>query len=115
LRCGDAFDDDAFGFKVGDPVVGTVTHGDRFFEECDERAGGLGEPAVGGLVPVDGEVVGGVTLWAGEGLLEDAGEGADAELADGVGTGADGCDSQVHLLDRLSLGIVGFGFDAETY
>jgi hypothetical protein len=63
---GDAFDDDAFGFEVGDAVAGAVTHHDRFFQERDERAGGLGEPAVVGLVPVDGEVVGGVALGAGE-------------------------------------------------
>jgi hypothetical protein len=93
LGCGDAFDDDTFGFEVGDAVVGAVTHHDRLFEKGDEGAGGFGEPAVGGLVPVDGEVVGGVTLGAGEWLLEDTGEGAYAELADGFGAGADGCDS----------------------
>jgi hypothetical protein len=93
LGCGDAFDDDTFGFEVGDAVVGAVTHHDRLFEKGDEGAGGFGEPAVGGLVPVDGEVVGGVTPGAGEWLLEDTGEGAYAELADGFGAGADGCDS----------------------
>jgi hypothetical protein len=91
--CGDAFDDDAFGFEVGDAVVGAVAHHDRLFEKGDERAGGLGEPAVGGLVPVDGEVVGGVALGTGEWGLEDTGEGVYAELADGFGAGADGCDS----------------------
>jgi len=74
-----------------------VAHRDCLFEEGDERAGCLGKPAVGGLVPVDGEIVGGVTLGAGEGLLKDAGEGAYAQLADWVSAGADGGDSQVHF------------------
>jgi len=73
---GDAFDDDAFGFEVGDSVVGAVAHVDRLLEERDERAGGLGEPAVGGLIPVDGEVVGGVALGAGERGFQPAVEGA---------------------------------------
>ncbi len=63
---GDTFDDNAFGFEVSDAVVGAVAHHDRFFEEGDERARGLGEPAVVGEVPVDGEVVGGVAFGAGE-------------------------------------------------
>jgi len=62
----DAFDDDAFGFEVSDSVVGAVAHHDCFFEEGDERARGLGEPAVAGLIPVDGEVVGDVAFGAGE-------------------------------------------------
>jgi len=97
---GDAFDNDALGFKVGDAVVGAVAHHDRFFEEGDERARGFGEPTIGGLVPVDGEIVGGVALGAGERLLKDAGEGIDAEFADGFGAGADGGDSQVHLFGQ---------------
>ena len=76
LRCSDAFDDDTFGFKVGDPVIGAVAHVDRLLEEGDERARGLGEPAVVGEVPVDGEVVGGVAFGAGEGCFEPALEGA---------------------------------------
>jgi hypothetical protein len=94
---GDAFDDDAFGFEVGDAVVGAVAHVDGFAKESDEGAGGFGEPAVVGLIPVDGEVVGGVAPGAGEWLLEDAGEGAYAEFADRVGAGADGCYAEVHL------------------
>lgn len=73
---GDAFDDDAFGFEVGDAMVGAVARHDRLFQEGDERAGGLGEPAVGGLVPVDGEVVGRVALGTGEWCFEPALEGA---------------------------------------
>jgi len=46
VRCDDAFDNDAFGFEVGDAVVGAVAHHDRFLEEGDERARGLGEPAI---------------------------------------------------------------------
>jgi hypothetical protein len=88
-------------------VVGAVAHHDRFFQERDERARGLGEPAVRGLIPIDGEVVGGVALGAGEGRLQPAVEGAIRQLADGFGAGADGCDSQVHLLDRLSPGTAG--------
>ncbi len=105
---GDAFDDDAFGFEVSDAVVGAVAHHDCLFEKGDERAGGLGEPAVVGLVPVDGEVVGGVAFGAGEGRFEPALERAGGELADGFGAGADGCDSEIHLLVRVSLAFVGF-------
>ena len=42
----DALDDDAFGFEVGDAVVGAVSHEDGFGEEGDEGAGFFGEPAV---------------------------------------------------------------------
>ena len=101
-RRSDAFDDDAFGFEVGDTVVGAVAHHDGLLEEGDERAGGLGEPAVGGLVPIDGEVVGGVASGTGQGCLEPALEGAVGELADWFGAGTDGRDSEVHLFDRLS-------------
>jgi hypothetical protein len=76
LRCDDAFDDDAFGFEVGDAVVGAVAHHDRFFEKGDERARGFGEPAVVGEVPVDGEVVGDVAFGAGERCFEPAVEPA---------------------------------------
>ena len=73
---GEAFDDDAFGFEVGDAVVGAVSHEDGFGEELEERAGVFGEPAVVGLVVVDHEVVGGVTLGADELGFEDAVKGA---------------------------------------
>ena len=70
------FNDDAFGFKVSDAVVGAVAHHDGFLQERDERARGLGEPAVGGLILVDGEVVGGVAFGAGERGFEPAMKGA---------------------------------------
>jgi hypothetical protein len=72
LRGGYAFDDDTFGFEVGDAMVGAVTHVDRLLEKGDERSGGFGKPAVVGLIPVDGEVVGGIALWAGERCFEPA-------------------------------------------
>ena len=75
-REGEAFDDDAFGFEVGDAVVGAVSHEDGFGEELDERAGVFGEPAVVGLVVVDHEVVGGVALGADELGFEGAVKGA---------------------------------------
>jgi hypothetical protein len=97
---GDAFDDDAFGFEVGDAVVGAVTHVDRLLEESDERAGGFRKPAVGGLVPVYGQVVGGVAFGAGERRLQPALERAGGEFAHGFGAGTDGCDSQVHSVGQ---------------
>jgi hypothetical protein len=102
LRGCNTFDDNAFGFKVGDTVVGAVTHHDRPFEESNERARGFGEPAVVGLVPVDGESVDGVALGAGERFFEDTGEGVDPKLADWFGARPDSGDSQVHFLDSLS-------------
>jgi hypothetical protein len=80
---GDAFYDDAFGFEVGDAMVGAVTHHDRLFQKSDERAGGFREPAVVGLIPIDGEIVGGVAFGAGERGVEPALEGAGGELANG--------------------------------
>lgn len=77
-------------------MVGGVTHHDRLFEKSDERAGGFGEPAVVGLIPIDGEVVGGVAFGTGERSLQPALEGAGGELADGFGAGADGGDAEVH-------------------
>ena len=97
LGCGDAFHDDAFGFEMGDAVVGAVTHVDRLLEKGDERAGGFGKPAVGGLVPVDREVVGGVAFRAGKGCFQPAMKGAGGEFADGFGAGADGCYAKVHF------------------
>jgi hypothetical protein len=103
---GDAFDDDALGFEVRDTVFGAVAHEDRFLEESDERAGVFGEPAGGGLVPVDGEVVGGVTLGTGERSFQPAVEGSGGELADGVGAGADGCYAEIHRWGQGSTGVV---------
>jgi len=103
LRRSDAFDDDAFSFEVSDAVVGGVAHVDRLFEKGDERARGVGEPTVGGLIPVDGEIVGGVTFGAGEGRFQPALEGSGGELADGVGAGADGCYAEVHRLGQGSI------------
>ena len=80
---GEAFDDDAFGFEVGDAVVGTMSHEDGFGEELDEGARVFGEPAVVGLVVVDHEVVGGVTLGTVELVFEDAVEGAPINLRTG--------------------------------
>jgi hypothetical protein len=108
-RQGDAFDDDAFGFKVCDAVVGAVAHVDRLFEKGDERARGLGEPAVGGLIPVDGEVVGGVTFRADDRRIQPALEGAGGEFADGVGAGTDGCYAEIHRWGQGSTGVCGLG------
>ena len=90
------FDYDAFGFEVGDAVVGAVTHVDRFFQKRDERARGLGEPAVGGFVPVDGEVIGGIALGTGEGRFEPTLERSCGEFSDRVGAGTDGCYAEIH-------------------
>jgi len=92
----DAFDDDAFGLEVGDAVVGGVAHEDRLLEEGDEGARGLGKPAVGGLIPVDGEVVCCVAFGAGELGVEPALEGSGGEFADGVGAGTNGCYAEIH-------------------
>lgn len=80
-----------------------MAHEDRLLQKGDEGARGFGKPAVGGLVPVDDEVIGGVALGAGDGVLEGAGEGVDAELAEGVGAGADGGDSEVHWWVKGSI------------
>ena len=72
----EAFDDDPFGFEVGDAVVGAVSHEDGFGEEFDERVGVLGEPAIVRLIVVDHEVVGGVALGADELVFEGAVKGA---------------------------------------
>jgi len=60
------FDDDALGFEVGDAMVGAVTHVDCLLEQVDERSRCLRKPAVRGLIPVDGEVVGSVAFGAGK-------------------------------------------------
>jgi hypothetical protein len=91
LRRSDAFDDDAFGFEVSDSVVGAVAHVDRLFEERDKRAGAFGEPAVGGLIPVDGEIVGDVAFGTEDWGFEPTLEGAGGKFADWVGAGTDGC------------------------
>ena len=92
----EALDDDAFGFEVCDAVVGAVSHEDGLGEELDEWAGFIGEPAVHGLVVVDDEVVGGVTLGADELVFEGSWERAALELAEWVGAGTDCCDSKGH-------------------
>ena len=99
----DAFDDDAFGFEVSDAVVGAVAHVDRLLEKGDERAGGLGEPAVGGLIPVDGEVIGDIAFGTEDGCVEPALEGACGEFADGFGAGTDGCYAEVHRFGQGSI------------
>jgi hypothetical protein len=96
-RKSNAFYDDAFGFEVGDAMVGAVTHHDRLFQKSDERAGGFREPAVVGLIPIDGEIVGGVAFGAGERGVEPALEGARGELANRFGAGTNGGDAEVHL------------------
>jgi hypothetical protein len=106
-RLRDAFYDDAFGFEVGDSVVGAVAHVDRLFKKGDERARGLGEPAVGGLIPVDGEVVGDVAFGTEDGRVEPALEGAGGEFAYGFGAGTNGCDTEVHGWGQGSTGFVG--------
>jgi hypothetical protein len=98
----DALDDDAFGFEVGDAVVGAMSHEDGFGEELDEWAGFVGEPAVDGLVVVDDEVVGCVALGADEWGFEGTVKGAAGQFAYGVGAGTNRCDSQGHLFVRLS-------------
>ena len=98
----DALDDDAFGFEVGDAVVGAMSHEDGFGEELDEWAGFVGEPAVDGLVVVDHEVVGGVAFGADEWGFEGTVKGAAGQFAYGVGAGTNRCDSQGHLFVRLS-------------
>jgi len=90
---GDALDDDAFGFEVGDAVVGAMSHEDGFGEELDEGAGFVGEPAVDGLVVVDDEVVGCVALGADELVFEGSWEGRAFELAEWVGAGTNRCNS----------------------
>ena len=89
----DALDDDAFGFEVGDAVVGAMSHEDGFGEEGDEGAGVFGEPAVDGLVVVDDEVVGCVALGADELVFEGSWEGRAFELAEWVGAGTNRCNS----------------------
>ncbi|MCU1252956.1 MAG: hypothetical protein JWQ49_5985 [Edaphobacter sp.] len=83
LGCCDAFDDDALGFKVSDPMICAVAQVNRLLEKCDERARGFGKPAVVGLVPIYGQVVGCVAFGAGEGCFNPTMEGAGRELADG--------------------------------
>lgn len=58
-----------------------MSHEDGLGEELDERAGLVREPAVGGLVPVDDEVVGGVALGADEWGLERAMKRAARQFA----------------------------------
>jgi hypothetical protein len=81
----DALDDDAFGFEVGDAMVGAMSHEDGFGEELNEWAGFVGEPAVDGLVVVDHKVVGGVALGANKLVFEGSWEGAALEFAERVG------------------------------
>jgi hypothetical protein len=83
---------------------------DRLFEEGDEGARGLGKPAVGGLIPVDGEIVGDVAFGTEDGCVEPALEGAGGEFADGVGAGTDGCNAEVHGLGQGSTGVCELGF-----
>ena len=104
---GEAFDDDAGGFEVGDAVVGAVAHEDGLAEESDEGAGFVGEPAAVGLVEVDDEVVGDVAFGTEDGGFEGAVEGGGREFADGVGSGADGCDGEGHLCCQAITGFVG--------
>lgn len=73
-----------------------MAHEDRLFEEGDEGARGLGKPAVGGLIPVDGQVVGGVAFGADEWRVEPALEGSGGEFADGVGAGTNSCYTEIH-------------------
>ena len=96
MRQRDALDDDAFGFEVGDAVVGAVSHEDGFGEEGDEGAGVFGEPAADGLVVVDHEVVGGVALGADELGFKGSRERAAFELAEWIGAGTDCGDSEGH-------------------
>ena len=103
LRLRDRFYDDAFSFEVSDSVAGAVSHVDRLFEKRDERPRGLGEPAVGGFVPVDGEVVGGVAFGADDRRLQLMLEGACGEFADGVGAGTDGCYAEIHRWGKGSI------------
>jgi hypothetical protein len=101
----EAFDDDAGGFEVSDPMVGAVAHEDGLAEEGDEGAGFVVEPAAVGLFEVDDEVVGDVALGAEDGGFEGAVEGGRGQFADGVGAGADGCDGEGHLSSQaITLG-----------
>ena len=111
LGAGDALDDDAFGFEVSDAVVGGVAHEDRFLEKGDEWARGLGKPAVGGLIPVDGEVVCCVAFGAGELGVEPALEGSGGEFADGVGAGTYGCYAEIHRSGQSSIGLALTSYD----
>jgi len=85
-----------------------VAHVDCFFEERDERARGLGKPAVGGLIPVDGEIVGDVAFGTEDWRVEPALEGAGGKFADGVGAGTNGCDAEVHGFGQGSTGVCGW-------
>ena len=84
-------------------MAGAVSHEDRFGEEPDVRTRLFREPAAGGLVPIDDEVVGGIALGADELVFERAGKGAARQSADGVGAGTNRCNPQGHLAFRLSL------------
>jgi hypothetical protein len=98
---------------MGDLMICAVTHEDGLAEEHDERARLIGEPSIGGLIPVDEQVVAHVAFGAEEGRFQAAREGAEREFAYGVGAGTDGCNLQVHVFRRLSpvlLDGVGFGW-----
>jgi hypothetical protein len=101
----EAFDDDAGGFEVSDPMVGAVAHEDGLAEEGDEGSGFVVEPAAVGLFEVDDEVVSDVALGAEDGGFEGAMEGGRGQFTDRVGAGADGCDGEGHLLfQAITLG-----------
>lgn len=104
-RRGKAFDHYASGFEVVDLMVGAVSHEDGLAEESDESTGLVGEPPVGGLVPVDDQVVSRVAFGAENRRFQPAWEGVERQFAHGVGAGTNRCNLQVHLFRRLSPGL----------
>lgn len=73
-----------------------MSHEDGLGEELDEGTRLFWEPAVGGLIVVDHEVVRGVTFGADERSFEGAVEAAAGEFAYGVGAGTYRCNPEVH-------------------
>src|ERR1700678_4433266 len=108
------FDYDSSGFKVRHLMVSAVSHEDGLTEEGDEGAGLIREPSIGGLVPIDDQVVGHIAFGAEKRCFQPAWERAERQFAYGVGAGTDRCDLQVHVFRRLSpviSGGVGFCVD----
>lgn len=96
MRLDDALHDDAGGFEVGHAMVGAVAHEDCLCKKLDEGARLLWKPAIGGLVPIDHEGVGRVTLGTDERGLERAMKGAARQFAYRVGARTNRCNPQVH-------------------
>jgi hypothetical protein len=112
MRLDDTLHDDTGGFEVGHAMVGAVPHEDRLREELDEGARLLWKPAIGGLVPIDHEVIGCVTLRADYWGFERAMKGAARQFAYRVGARTNCCNPQVHSF--LGYHCVPYSFRLET-